>query len=526
MLCTTSGIGTLRDATTLTPSYIPHVSEVGGAPVPFTLTANSNAPCSNATDVVLITFNALQNYYPDGDGDGYGSAASLPTQGCTAPVGFVANNTDQCDADIDINPGTEWWLDADGDGFGGYVFDYGNVFSGCAYPDPDGAGPGQFIPYFPPANGNQAYTADCNDTDPNFFPGIEVCNNVDDDCDGLIDEGGCAPQNDLIQNATLVQATNPISICTETTGTVAGATVSPEATSTVGAGGGQDVWYRFVASSPTVQIRVFNAIGFDPVIELRTGAVNSTTQVDTENTGTGNFETMAVSSLTVGQTYYYAVRSFGNTGGSTFKTCIGNFIPSGCLASQSSTIDLCQTFKFISVGATNYTITFTPTGGSVGGGTITTASSFTTSNALLNLVPGSTYNVTIAANYSVTDAGGSTQIITRNSANPSCTVTVNAHAGIAVRTSQWCSAPATLLRATFMRTDPFVCGVTNYTYEFTPVVSCSNNTATGIPFTYNNNARLIQLNFPGTATSPSGQTIQQFTHYRVRIRPNFGPGGM
>jgi hypothetical protein len=248
--------------------------------------------------------------------------------------------------------------------------------------------------------------------------------------------------------------------------------------------------------------------------------------VDTENTGTGNFETMAVSSLTVGQTYYYAVRSFGNTGGSTFKTCIGNFIPSGCLASQSSTIDLCQTFKFISVGATNYTITFTPTGGSVGGGTITTASSFTTSNALLNLVPGSTYNVTIAANYSVTDAGGSTQIITRNSANPSCTVTVNAHAGIAVRTSQWCSAPATLLRATFMRTDPFVCGVTNYTYEFTPVVSCSNNTATGIPFTYNNNARLIQLNFPGTATSPSGQTIQQFTHYRVRIRPNFGPGGM
>ncbi|MEN9640316.1 MAG: hypothetical protein RLZZ262_2185, partial [Bacteroidota bacterium] len=526
VLWTTTGLGTLTNATTLTPSYTPHVSEVGAAPVSFTLTAYSNTPCSNATDIVLITFNSLQNYYPDDDGDGYGSAASLPTQGCTAPGGFVANNTDQCDSDIDINPGTEWWTDLDGDGFGGFIYDYGNVFSGCTYPDPDGAGPGQFIPYYPAANGNQPYTADCNDNDPNFFPGIEICNNIDDDCDGLIDEGGCAPLNDLIQAAITVQATNPISICQETNGTVTNATVSPEATSTVGAGGGQDVWYKFVAASANVQIRVFNAVGFDPVIELRTGAVNSTTHVDTENTGTGTFETMTVAGLTVGQTYYYVIRSYGNTGGSTFKTCIGNFIPSGCLASQAATISLCQTFKFISVGATNYTVTFSPTGGSVGGGTITTSSSFTTSNVLLNLVPGSSYNVTIAANYSVTDAGGSTQVITINSANPSCTVTVAAHAAIAVRTSQLCSAPATLLRTTFMRTDPFVCGVTNYTYEFTPVVSCSNNTSTGIPFTYNNTARLIQLNFPGTATSPSGQTIQQFTYYSVRIRPNFGPAGI
>jgi hypothetical protein len=248
--------------------------------------------------------------------------------------------------------------------------------------------------------------------------------------------------------------------------------------------------------------------------------------VDAENAGTGAFETMSITTLTAGQTYYYAVRSYGNTAGGTFKTCVGNYIASGCLASQSATISQCQTFKFISVGATNYTVTFTPTVGSVGGGTITTTTSFATSNVLVNLIPNSTYNVTIAANYSVTDAGGTTQIITLNSASPSCVVTVSPHSGLAVRTNQVCTAPATLLRSTFLRTDPFVCGVTNYSFEFTPVISCANNTSTGIPFVHTNISRIIPLNFTGTTTVPAGQTIQNQTYYQVRVRPNFGPGGI
>jgi hypothetical protein len=105
-------------------------------------------------------------------------------------------------------------------------------------------------------------------------------------------------------------------------------------------------------------------------------------------------------------------------------------------------------------------------------------------------------------------------------------VTVSPHSALAVRTNQLCTAPATLLRSTFLRTDPFVCGVTNYSFEFTPVISCANNTSTGIPFVHTNISRIIPLNFTGTTTVPAGQTIQNQTYYQVRVRPNFGPGGI
>jgi hypothetical protein len=68
--------------------------------------------------------------------------------------------------------------------------------------------------------------------------------------------------------------------------------------------------------------------------------------------------------------------------------------------------------------------------------------------------------------------------------------------------------------------------VTNYTFEFTPTSSCSNYTGIGLPFTHTNVARNIPLNFTGATTSPIGQTIQPQSYYIVRVRPNFGVGGM
>lgn len=62
-------------------------------------------------------------YYLDADGDGYGdstksitySTANVPG---SAPIGYLSNNTDCDDNDAAINPTIVWYADADGDGYG------------------------------------------------------------------------------------------------------------------------------------------------------------------------------------------------------------------------------------------------------------------------------------------------------------------------------------------------------------------------------------------------------------------------
>lgn len=111
-------------------------------------------------------------FYQDLDGDGFGNP-SVSQQACTAPAGYVNNNSDCNDNNAAINPGTIWYLDGDNDNY--YT---GTGVTQCTSP---GAG----YKFSGLTGGN-----DCNDTNPNVHPGAtESCNGIDDDCDSQVDEG-------------------------------------------------------------------------------------------------------------------------------------------------------------------------------------------------------------------------------------------------------------------------------------------------------------------------------------------------
>ena len=145
----------------------------------------------------LVDEGSTNTYYRDYDNDGFGMASSGTIQACTAPAGYVANNTDCNDGDAAIHPAaTEicdganvdencngladdadasaintavFYLDADGDSFGLTS----NSITKC---DPVGS-------Y------SVTVAGDCDDTNPNINPNIlEINNGIDDNCDGNIDE--------------------------------------------------------------------------------------------------------------------------------------------------------------------------------------------------------------------------------------------------------------------------------------------------------------------------------------------------
>ena len=202
----------------------------------------------------------LATWYADGDGDGQGNAI-VSVDACAAPPGFVALSNDCDDGDATVYDGATELCDgidtdcdgaipadeADADGDGVSVCDGdcddaqpasspnlsevcdgidndcdGSVDNGATagtwYPDIDGDGYGN--PSFPvvtctPASGYVIAGTDCDDTDATNYPtATELCDGVDNDCDGVLDNG-LSPLLDWYEDvdgdgygdvATLVQA--------------------------------------------------------------------------------------------------------------------------------------------------------------------------------------------------------------------------------------------------------------------------------------------------------------------------------
>ncbi|MDA3864281.1 MAG: MopE-related protein [Deltaproteobacteria bacterium] len=158
-----------------------------------------------------IDEGVLTSYYRDNDGDGYGLTADA-TQTCSLPAGFATDYGDCNDENNLVNPGateecngidddcngvidngfalSEFYYDADGDGYG----DAANLVEACVAP-----------------SGYVNNSDDCNDSNPDINPdALEICDSLDNNCDGIFDAGICQPNSSCWDNS---QTQNAVCKC-------------------------------------------------------------------------------------------------------------------------------------------------------------------------------------------------------------------------------------------------------------------------------------------------------------------------
>ena len=180
--------------------------------------------CDGSTDESAVD---MTTWYADSDGDKFGSA-SKSSSACDAPTGYVSDKTDCDDTSSFSHPGalefcdtkdndcdgtadesdaydaTDWWADADKDGYG----KTGSTAShACTAP-----------------SGYVGNDDDCNDTKSTVSPkATEFCNGVDDNCDGVTDGTDAADAEVYYADAdgdSYGDPDSPATLCSATSGYV------------------------------------------------------------------------------------------------------------------------------------------------------------------------------------------------------------------------------------------------------------------------------------------------------------------
>jgi large repetitive protein len=145
--------------------------------------------CDGATDE-LTGDKEGEEFHADSDGDGFGDP-DVTARACGESEGWVADATDCDDANEDVNTdATEVCNGADDDCDG----DADDAVGDTWYADADQDGHGDLDVTLTDCDGTSGYVAssdDCDDALASVNPSaVELCNTVDDDCDGTPDDGG------------------------------------------------------------------------------------------------------------------------------------------------------------------------------------------------------------------------------------------------------------------------------------------------------------------------------------------------
>ena len=150
------------------------------------------------------------------------------------------------------------------------------------------------------------------------------------------------PANDNCAGAiTLTHGTT----CTTTAGTTANATQSQAGCSLSTAD--DDVWYQFVATATSAQVIVTGAASFDAVVQAFSGTCGSLVAIGAcqDVTFSGGTETLALSGLMVGTTYYVRTYHYNSSVSTTptFTICVTTPPPppanDNCSAATSLTVN-------------------------------------------------------------------------------------------------------------------------------------------------------------------------------------------